>query len=391
MPFTSGELKFLYELLIDLGHPITASEAGRLFRAGELADYVQAILDAQLPPACAPGDIRCEKYDLYACQEVLGSPQWVLVDKNSQFCGYVPEPPPAEIKKEGIRLYQARLDAWSIWQQLVKEFEYYRDAVSALTVEWFYATKQYNKYRALRYEWTEALDNYWRNKWEIEGLQDDLDDLRASLDGFYTLISGLYTELLELQEDIDWKEYIVEMYQDSVDYWRNKYDQLGLDWYNCMVANAWYGPACQDIADEMAEAKELLELAQDHLDEAQAELARLEQLKWYLLDEVDIAWAWIADLQGQIADIEDQIEDLLGVLADYDTIIEQIEKFDALVDYWKSEVWRLEDQLEYAYIRVEAAAHRADAAEDEWDIARRAWSRFKKEYPEIAQEILDEW
>jgi len=53
---------------------------------------------APAPPAPAPvctiGDTKCDGYDLYQCQEVSGAAAWVLKEKNSASCGYVPPTPP---------------------------------------------------------------------------------------------------------------------------------------------------------------------------------------------------------------------------------------------------------------------------------------------------------
>ncbi len=391
MPFMSGELKYLYELLIEVGHPISPTYAAKLFALGELAAYVQDVIQRLLPPACAPGDTKCEGYDLYRCEEVLGAPQWVRTEINSTECGYVPPPPDPEIKKEGIRLYQARLDAFFIWIQLEEVLEEAQQYLSDLGDEWIYAQYQYDKYRGLLYEWTEALDNFWRNKGKIDRLQDDLEDLEWQLSDLYTRISDLYTELLNIQEQIDNWEYLVERYAEDVSYAQELVNQAAHDLADCMEAHGWRIAECMDFHQAWLVARDLFEDAKQYLEEAQATLSFYEIQKQSLLMEVDDAWNDVNDVQFWIADIEDQIEELLGVLADYDTIIEQIDRFEPFVDYWRSEMWWLEDEMEVAQIRLDTALWRYEDAEREWNNARRAWSRFKKEYPVIAQEILDEW
>ncbi len=391
MPFKSGELKYLYELLIDVGHPISATYAAKLFAAGELAAYVQDVIDALLPPACAPGDTKCEGFDLYECQEVLGAPQWVRKEINSAECGYVPPPPPPEIKEEGIRLYQARLDAFFIWRQLEEVLEEAEQYLSDVGDDWLYAQYQYDKYQGFLYEWTEALDRYWRNKAVIDRLQRDAEDLEWQLSDLFTRISDLHTELLNIQDQIDQWEYLVGRYEDDLTYAQSLVNQAAHDLADCMEAHGWRIAECMDLQQAWLVARDLFEDARYYLEDAQATLSFYEIQKQSLLMEVNDAWNEVNDVQYWIAVLEEEIEDLLGVLADYDTIIEQIERFEPFVDYWRSEMWWLEDQLEIAYIRVEAAAYRAEVAEDEWDNARRAWSAFKEEYPVIAQEILDEW
>lgn len=391
MAFQSGELKYLYDLLIEVGHPITASRAARLFRSGDLADYVQDVIDAIIPPACALGDTKCKGFDLYECQEVLGAPQWVRTEINWPECGYVPPPPDPEIKAEGIRLYQARLDAFFIWGKTEEIWEEARDYLDEVGDKWLYAQYQWDKYREMLWEWLEAEDAYWHNKFKIDRLLRDKDDLEFELSDLFTRISDWYTELFAIQDQIDNWKYLVERYEDDVAYAEDLVDQKAQDLGDCLAEHGWRISECMDIQEAWLVARDLLEEAEYYLEEAQANLSFYEIQFQSLMRQVNDAWLEIDDVQAEIQDIEDEIEDIMGVLADLDTIEEQIDRFTWLVDYWHSEMWYWEDQMEVAEIRQDAALWDYENAEREWNNARREWSRFKKEYPAIAQEILDEW
>lgn len=391
MAFMSGELKYYYDLLIEIGHPITASRAARLFRMGELANYVQDVIDALLPPACALGDKKCVEFDLYECQEVLGSPQWVRIERGSEECGYVPPPDPEDIKAEGIILYQARLDAFFVWGRTEEIWEEARDYLDEVADEWLYAQYQWDKYRGFLDEWLEAEDAYWHNKSKIDRLLRDKDDLEYQLSDLFTQISDWYTELFAIQDAIDDWEYMVEKYEDDVAYAQDLVDQKARDLEDCLAEHGWRIAECMDFQEAWLEAKELLEDLQEWLEDAQANLSFYEIQFESLMRQVNDAWDEVNDVQAEIADIEDEIEDIMGVLADLDTIEEQIDRFTWFVDYWHSEMWYWEDQMEIAEIRQDAALWDYENAEREWNNARRAWSAFKKKYPAIAQEILDEW
>jgi len=70
------------------------------------------------PPTCSIGATKCVGYDLYECRQVYRETQWVLVEKNSTVCGYVPpQCIPYSEKLKAIEAYyddlitRAQLDA----------------------------------------------------------------------------------------------------------------------------------------------------------------------------------------------------------------------------------------------------------------------------------------
>lgn len=435
MPFKSGELKRLYELLIDVGHPISASRAGALFRADELAQYVEDVIDSivpavcvlgetecqeyrlfecqevlgkaawvfikdnaeecgyvpPLPPVCTLGETRCVEFDLYECQEVEDEATWVLKESNAEICGYVPPPPPPDVKEEGIRLYQARLSAFTTWRQLEQAPEDARNYLFAVHKDWRHAVDQEDHFVYLRGIWRKAEDAYWHNKGVIDRLQRDARELEAQMNDLYRELSDLTQQWRDLRKEIADYQYEIEMWEDNLAYWERKEDDAEDAYWHCRSYSPDPRVECKPLWYEWLEARELLELAQEHLEDALETLTYLLQEKWLVDRRIRDAWAEYDGLQRQLRDIQSQIRNLMGVLGDIKEILIKVSQYEELVNYWSKEKWRLKDEVAAAQIRLSMAQIRYNAAEEEWDNARRAWGRFKDEHPAIAQEILDEW
>lgn len=479
MAFVSAELKKLFEQLIDLGEPISASYAATLFRNGELADYVQAVINNQYVPPEPPPDPDvvditedrvmnlpprftvsgscldlCAEETLMAWEEryappVLDtlysysiskglSPQTASTLEDQYIQKFMEESRPVAhtwisgrvftsdlthsayphdivkfeaaaalkdtfnnlfvsygkafidaslvdslIAEEGARLKQLMLDLFSVLLTWLDAIEPALEALDLAKREWRHADDQVDKYRALWETWAAALTLYNTNYLRLAQLYQHQEALNSQLDYQWDLIEVLNNQKALAENNVAQAEYGVSMYEDSVDYWQDKVDSLRAHACFDSVYAEENRDECYDIFREYDEARDYLSTAKSNLDEAFSRLfiaqGELDGIEQQLYD----AWWYYEELSWELLDVNQEIQDLLGVLADPDEINANVALYNDLWNEWKGKRYDLAKIVDSRQATYDYLVGQRDSADDAYNDARSAFNTWCDTYPDV--------